>query len=285
MSGNGRLTCELCDRTGDPEPLYPELSIVRCPSCRLVYYNGDVDPGEIYKSDYFNGAEYRDYLADKPTIQQNFRRRIDRLRRLRPGGRLLELGCAYGFFLEVAKEHWDAVGVDVAEDAVKYARDRLGVNAVCADFLEMEDEPEAYDVVCLWDTIEHLTHPVRVVKKAARWLKPGGVMAITTGDVGSAVARLRGAQWRQIHPPTHVFYFSRDTLVKTARAAGLEVVEAPHVGYSRNYQSMVHGVFGDTGVVPRTLTLGGKVDFPVYLNLFDIVMLVARKPAVPPAAG
>jgi 2-polyprenyl-3-methyl-5-hydroxy-6-metoxy-1,4-benzoquinol methylase len=168
---------------------------------------------------------------------------------------------------------------------VKYARDRLGVNAVCADFLEMEDEPGAYDVVCLWDTIEHLTHPVRVVKKAARWLKPGGVMAITTGDVGSGVARLRGARWRQIHPPTHVFYFSRDTLAKTAKAADLEVVEAPHVGYSRNYQSMVHGVFGDTGVVPRTLTLGGKVDFPVYLNLFDIVMLVARKPTVPPAAG
>ena len=280
--------CELCRRVGPPDPLYPQVSIVRCPSCGLVYYDGTVDAQAIYRSEYFKGEEYRDYVSDKPTIQRNFARRIDRLRRLRPGGRLLELGCAYGFFLELAKKHWDATGVDVAADAVRYARDTLHVNAVCADFLEMPEEPASYDVICLWDTIEHLTRPVRVLEKAARWLKPGGVCAVTTGDVGSAVARARGVRWRQIHPPTHVFYFSRDTLSRAVRAAGLEVVDAPHVGYSRNYQSMVHGVFGNTGLLPGLLTLGGKLDFPVYLNLFDIVMVVARKPeagvtAAPPA--
>ena len=271
-------TCELCGRTGQAEPLYPRQSIVRCPSCGLIYYDGSVNPQAIYQSRYFKGEEYRDYVADKPTLQRNFLRRIERLRRLRPGGRLLELGCAYGFFLELAGRHWDAAGVDLAEDGVRHAREKLAVNAVCADFLAMDDQPNAYDVICLWDTIEHLTHPVRVLRKAARWLKPGGVCAVTTGDVGSVVARARREKWRQIHPPSHVFYFSRDTLSRAMEAAGLEVVESPHVGYSRNYQSMVHGVFGNAGVLRGLLTLGGSLDFPVYLNLFDIVMVVARKP-------
>lgn len=270
--------CELCGRTGPAEPLYARQSIVRCPSCGLVYYDGAVNPQAIYKTDYFKGDEYRDYESDKPTIQRNFLRRIEHLRRLRRTGRLLELGCAYGYFLELAGRHWDAVGVDVAEDAVRHAREKLGAKAICADFLEMDNEPQAYDVVCLWDTIEHLTHPVRVLQKAARWLKPGGVCAVTTGDVGSVVARVRGEEWRQIHPPSHVFYFSRETLSKAMQAAGLEVTEAKHVGYSRSYQSMVHGVFGSAGVLPGLLTVAGKIDFPIYLNLFDIVMVVARKP-------
>jgi len=284
-----RQPCELCGYEGEMRPYYPSLQIVRCPQCALVFYDGDADAAALYTRDYFAGREYRDYRADCEIHRRNFRRRIRDLRRLRPGGRLLEIGCAYGFFLEAAAAHWIVAGLDVARDAVAYARDELGLDAQQADFLDLPDEPESCDVICMWDTLEHLRRPVRYIEKAARCLKPGGILMLTTNDVDSFVARVRRQKWRQIHPPTHVFYFSRATLDRAVAQAGLQTVHVSHAGQYRSYRSMIFGLFGVSGGrdsrLGRLLTCGGKLDFPIYLNTYDILTYTARKPAAPARSG
>jgi len=277
--------CSLCGYRGETAPLYPRRQICRCPRCRLAFYAGDgyADPATLYTPEYFAGAEYRDYVADKKLIQRDFADRVEVVRRLKPAGRLLEIGCAYGFFLELARAHWEVRGLDVAGEAVAHARGKLGLNAEHADFLALPEEPAGYDVICMWDTLEHLPRPVECIRRAARWLKPGGVLAVTTNDIDSRLARLRKARWRQIHPPTHLFYFSADTLRMAVEQAGLQTLDVDYVGYHRSFRSMAHAVFTWKG--PRTawlyevVTLGGRIDFPVYLNLRDIMMLTARKPA------
>jgi SAM-dependent methyltransferase len=158
----------------------------------------------------------------------------------------------------------------------------LGLDVARTDFLDLPDEPESLDAICLWDTIEHLPRPVRVIEKASRWLKPGGVLALSTGDVGSLVARVRGVRWRQIHPPTHLYYFSRDTLTQAVERAGLERVATTSEGIYRSYRSMAYGIFSlggkPTNWIYRAITLDEKLDFAVYLNLYDLFVLVARKP-------
>ncbi len=278
------LTCALCGYKGQMPALYPTQEIMRCPRCALVFWagNGHGDVSGLYTADYFAGEEYRDYLGDKKLIQRDFARRIAALRKLKPSGRLLEIGCAYGFFLELAREHWDARGIDVAADCVAHARETLGVDAEVADFLALPDEPGRYDVICLWDTLEHLPDPVAVIERAGRWLKPGGVLVMTTNDIDSRVARMRGQKWRQIHPPTHLFYFSGETLGRAVEKAGLETVDVSYVGYTRGYKSMAYGVFAlrnpRLAWVYKLMTAGGRVDFPVHLNLYDIMMYTARKP-------
>jgi cyclopropane fatty-acyl-phospholipid synthase-like methyltransferase len=278
-------TCELCGRGGAPVPFYPRQRIVRCPDCDLVFYESAVQAEALYGENYFNGGEYLDYVADKDVLQRNFRKRLPALRRFAPTGSLLEIGAAFGFFLEVARDHWQVRGIDVSSAGVAHMRDVLGVDAVQADFLDLPDEPERYDVICLWDTIEHLSHPVRYIEKAARWLKPGGLLAMTTGDLGSLLARLRRDRWRQIHPPTHLFYFSSRTLTAAVERAGLTVCHREHVGQSRSYRSMVHGIctLGRKKApwLYEAATLGGRLDFPVYLNLYDTLLLMARKPLRP----
>src|SRR5262249_32934582 len=105
---------------------------------------------------------------------------------------------------------------------------------------------------------------------------------LTTGDAGSLLARIQGEKWRQIHPPTHLFYFTRATLARVFEKAGLETVRIGAVGHSRSYRSMAHGLFSlrrsRPGAPYDLLTLGGRLDFPVYLNVFDIVMAAGRKP-------
>lgn len=261
---------------------FPRQGIVRCPQCDLVFYSGDIPTAELYSTDYFSGGEYLDYVADKATIQRNFRNRIEYLRQLAPTGRLLELGSAFGFFLELAQDHWEVRGLDITSEGVDHARNVLGVRAELVDFLELPDELTTYDVICMWDTVEHLPHPVRFVEKAARWLKPGGVLAITTGDIGSVIARFRRDRWRLIHTPTHLFYFSAATLRKAVEGTGLRVHHVSHVGYYRSYKGMAYGVFvlghKNLGWLYQLLTFGGKLEFPVYLNLRDIMMLIAKKP-------
>jgi SAM-dependent methyltransferase len=262
---------------------FPGKNIVKCPGCGLVFYEGVAPPGNLYNDEYFSGGEYLDYCGDKKIIQRNFRRHIKVLHRLVPSGRLLELGCAYGFFLELAREHWEVKGIDVTAAGVRHARDVVGVNALQKDFLTLSDEPESWDVICLWDTIEHLPDPILTLRKAATWLKPGGVLLLTTGDIESRLARLRGERWRQIHPPTHLYYFSSATLGKALVQAGLQVESISYVGYSRGFRAMIYGLFALPNKKSRwlyqLLTLGGRLDFPIYLNLYDILLVIAKKPA------
>lgn len=277
------MTCQLCGRSGEMLPLYPAHGIVRCPDCDLVFYAGKASPDGLYGEEYFAGGEYYDYQSDKDVLQRNFRTQITRLLRLVPSGRLLEIGSAYGFFLDVARHHWDVVGMDVSEEGVRHGREVLGLPIVRGDFLDAPDQSESFDLICLWDTIEHLPRPVQTIEKAARWLKPGGALVLTTGDIESFVARLRGARWRQIHPPTHLFYFSRKTLRRAVEQVGLRVRTVTSIGYWRSLRSMLYGIFvlggKRTAWAYRFFTAGGRLDLPIYLNLHDIFLMIATKPA------
>jgi len=273
--------CPLCQYRGKFKRYHPRYSIIQCPVCSLVFYPYRVTPETLYTDAYFAGAEYFDYVADRKIIQANFKARIQRLRQIKPSGKLLEIGCAYGFFLDLAKDYWDVQGIDIYPAGIKYAREELGLNVTQADFLELPEEPAVYDVICMWDTIEHLQNPVETVYKASRWLKQNGVLAITTGNIESALARVQGDKWRQIHPPTHLYYFSPRTLRRMVDDAGMKVETITHVGYARSFQFMLYGLFvlraKRLSWLYRLFTLNGKINFPVYLNLFDIMLVIARK--------
>ena len=96
------------------------------------------------------------------------------------------------------------------------------------------------DVIAMWDTIEHLRRPDLFIEKAARDLKPGGLLAITTGAIASLNPRRRGRRWRMIHPPTHLHYFSVETMRQLLRAHGFDVVHVSHPGNSRKLRSVLH---------------------------------------------
>jgi len=285
------VLCQACGGRDTFVAHFPEKRIERCASCGLLTADiAGVDAASLYDEHYFTEGEYRNYEADADALGANFRRMVRRVRALSTGGRLLELGAAYGFFQAEAKAAFpDCTGIEISEAAGGAARAR-GLNVITGDVLAM-DRPDggAFDVICMWDTIEHLERPGDIVTRLASWLRPGGILALTTGDAGSFVARFRGARWRQIHPPTHVHYFDRGSLDALAHRAGLEPFAWSHPGYTRSYRSMVHNVFTPRGAAGRfaggALTLGAVLDFPVYLNLFDICLHVARKPESPRAAA
>lgn len=273
------MTCVVCGGTA-AAPVYDGL-LRRCERCGHVW--APVDDGSLpalYARDYFHGVEYRDYAADREILQHNFDARLRVLGRFtdRRHHRLLEIGCAYGFFLERAQQRFDRVtGVDISEAAVAEAR-RRGLDAMVGDLPALGWQDEV-DVVCAWDTIEHLARPDAHVAAAAAALVSGGLLALTTGDIGSLNARLRGSRWRLIHPPTHVHYFSRATLTRLLERHGLEVVHVEYPGVSRSVANVLHNLTAGSkisGLADRLArSFAGRIMMSV--NLYDVMFVIARK--------
>jgi 2-polyprenyl-3-methyl-5-hydroxy-6-metoxy-1,4-benzoquinol methylase len=237
----------------------------------------------LYTSKYFAGEEYKDYVAERRLIEKHFRIRLKTLLRYVPGSQgksVFEIGSAYGFFLSVAKEHFrSAAGIDISRDAATYAVETLKLDVSIGDFSDYSFRQQP-DVVCLWDTIEHLQRPDLYVEKVARHLRPGGIVAITTGDIGSPVARWRGARWRQIHPPTHLHYFSKSTLTRLLQNHGFRIRYCGYEGMFRNVDSMAYMILVLRNQQPRlyeAIKKTGLLSWDLYLNLYDIMYLIAEK--------
>lgn len=206
----------------------------RCEACTLVFVGQDpagIDFKALYGQAYYTGgsdAVFADYVGQEAARRAGAHRRLALLRHLPPRiarrGRLLDVGCAAGFFLAEARQHYEVQGVELSQWSSDYARDRLGLPVFTGTLHEAALPSDHFDVITLWDVIEHVPEPLPLLQEAARVLKPGGRLVLTTGDWGSSYAQARGADWHLMTPPWHLCMFSRATLARLADQAGLRVV-------------------------------------------------------------
>lgn len=245
---------------------------------------------KLYKKDYFFGMEYSNYIEDRPALEQNFKKRIKTLKKMGfigPNKTVLEVGCAYGYFLNLVKDKVKShKGFDVAKEGIEFAKKELAVNASTDNFLKI-DTKKKVDLVCMWDVIEHVGRPDAFIKKANEALKIGGALALTTGDIGTPVPKMRKGKWRMIHPPTHIYYFNKKSMTALLEKNGFEVARYGYSSVHRNTGSVLNQLIvnkkasGGSATVLRTiLSVSNKLKLTkinIPLNLFDIMDVVAVK--------
>jgi SAM-dependent methyltransferase len=208
------------------------VALLQCPGCRLAWWPWPAfDPAAFYDRDYFQGTGtakgYADYASLEPGLRRTARARLRRIERLigadaapLPPPRILEIGCGVGVFLDEARRRgWETAGLEVSAYATGEAR-RRGLDVQCAAIEDAALERGRYDCVSLWDVIEHLRDPRGALARAADALRPGGVLALSTGDVTSLCARLSGPRWHLFNLPEHLFFFSPGSLRRMLAAAG-----------------------------------------------------------------
>jgi SAM-dependent methyltransferase len=227
--------CPVCGAP-DPSPRFAKdgYSMVECRGCGAVFVGEDpatIDFGALYGESYYTGgsdAVFADYVGQEAARRAQARRKLALLRWLPPRvarrGRLLDVGCAAGFFLAEARRFYEVQGVELSAWSSAYARDRLGLPVITGTLPDAKLPADDYDVVTLWDVIEHVPDPVPLLAESARVLRPGGRLVLTTGDWGSRYAQAKGADWHLMTPPWHLTMFSRATLAIAARRAGLTPV-------------------------------------------------------------
>jgi cellulose synthase/poly-beta-1,6-N-acetylglucosamine synthase-like glycosyltransferase/SAM-dependent methyltransferase len=201
--------------------------IVACGACGLV--RQDTRPIAIealYGPSYYTADDpkggYSNYVVDAEVNRRTFRRRIRAIEeRLGRRGRLLDVGAALGdLVLEATAAGWDAEGVEISPYAAQVARARGAV--VHTGSLEDVRLPRAsFDVVTLYDTVEHADDPVALLAEARRLLRPAGLLHIVTPNVGGLQARILGRRWYHYKPGEHLFYFTPTTLRAAAERSGL----------------------------------------------------------------
>jgi 2-polyprenyl-3-methyl-5-hydroxy-6-metoxy-1,4-benzoquinol methylase len=281
--------CIACDSTEFGE--HSKL-LVRCNNCGLVVAK-EIPTFEelkkLYKEEYFFGMEYSDYKADRKALEANFKDRIKFLDKyISPEARVVEVGCAYGYFLNLLKDKvkWHQ-GFDVSTEGITYAKKELGVNASTSDFLDSDIKDGSIDLICMWDVMEHFGEPQKHVQKASKILKKGGALSFTTGDIDAKVAKMRGEKWRMIHPPTHIYYFNVKSAKKLLKKNGLKVVSVRHKGTNRNIGSVFNQLICNKKAKdknPVILNTAYKIaqfikldKLNVPLNLYDVMEVTAIK--------
>jgi len=240
-----KVGCNLCG-ADDTVPVaeVDSFHIVRCKRCGLLYVNPRCQEcvlQEIYTETYYdhdgirNGLEffgYDNYLADEENIKITFAKRLKTIERYVSQGRLLDIGCATGFFLALAREKgWDVMGTEVSQFSARYAQDKLNLDVRLGPLRSLELATASFDAVTMWDVIEHVTDPMAELREIHRILRDGGLLSIITPDAGSLVARLLGKRWEEFRRVReHVYFFSRHTMTEMLRQAGFDVLKFESAG-------------------------------------------------------
>jgi SAM-dependent methyltransferase len=253
--------------------------ILQCRGCGLGRTEtSGFDPAAYYTEDYFSGRHrdgYSDYLGAEPVLRREFARSVDFIRGYRSSGKLLELGCAYGFFLMEAARHFNVAGIELAAEAAEHGR-RAGLNVLqgVADAATLRQFGHA-DVIVLFDVIEHLPEPRETLALCCQQLNPGGIIVITTGDFGSWAARLMGAKWRLMTPPQHLWFFTQESVRRMSAGLGLSVEHVDHPWKVVPASLIAFQLRRMLGIGSAGGATASRIGVPV--NLFDAMRIVLRK--------
>jgi SAM-dependent methyltransferase len=259
------------------------VAIAECAGCGVRFWRPPrgFDARSTYDASYFadpsEARGYDDYGTLEPALRRTFARRLARLGAPAPGARLLDVGAAYGFAVTEARAAgWSAFGVEVSAAAARRAGRGGGGAVVVADAATLPFPAAAFDAVTLWDVLEHLPDPHAAIAAASACLRPGGRLALTTGDVGSVVARVSGRRWHLYSIPEHLFFFTRRSLRLLLDAHGLRVesMRAEASLYPIGYLAeRLRKTLLGRGTAGPPRWPGARLALPV--NLFDVVTVSA----------
>src|SRR5579859_8113538 len=135
-------------------------------------------------------------------------------KRFPEGGKLLDVGCSYGFFLDAAqREGWETTGIELDDRAAMYGREKLGLKILAGTLeSEMERLDPPYDAIVTFHVIEHLRDPIEFLRRCRGLLRDGGALILKTPNAASWIAKRTGAYWEWLCPPAHLHLFSRKTV-------------------------------------------------------------------------
>jgi ubiquinone/menaquinone biosynthesis C-methylase UbiE len=240
----------------------------------------------IYAADFFKiGAKFSGDSQGADAI--NARQRVSKVRAL-PGvgtDKWLDVGCATGGFMLAARSQVRQVyGNDLSDYAVAQARSRGLTTAVTGDFMELDCPSGTFDLVSMWDVIEHVCDPMANLKKVFNILRPSGYVVLTTGDVESWPARLMGRCWHLMVPPIHLYFFSARTILRMLSHIGFESISIEYSGKRVPLDFLVWKFASRVSVslakiILRMLKPLNTGKLALEVNLHDIMMVSARKPA------
>lgn len=196
--------------------------LVRCSRCGLYFSHPRPTAAELAKEySRLSDERYKQELAGRVLT---FKRNLTNLAQYKSAGDLLDVGAALGVFVNQArKQGYAAVGIEPSWWCVKEAKKLFGLKLRQGTDKDLNRLGRKFDVVTLWDVLEHVDNPLATLKRLRRALKPGGILAFSTVDIGSGYARLLGRRWPWLMT-MHLYYFDKTTIKKYLAKTGFKLL-------------------------------------------------------------
>ncbi|MBW1675396.1 MAG: class I SAM-dependent methyltransferase [Deltaproteobacteria bacterium] len=243
---------------------------LRCLECGLVCIHPKPSPQALMK-------DYQDYLTAKAeevaTWEMTMKPVVDKSadliesRTKAGGGRLLDIGCGYGFFLhEMRSRGWQVEGIEISRPGRRYVRNRRDIHVHSEPLEDLSLHENSFDVVTLFYVIEHVLDPLRLLTEVKRILKPDGLVLLRWPH-STPIVRILGPMSRKLdlyHTPYHLYDFSPDTIKKLLLLSGFKEIETRIVGHTRPSKRLgrwASTVFGQLGEILYFLS-GGNLLLP-----------------------
>ncbi len=198
-----------------------KFTVDKCKNCGLIAVHPPLSLGQIekyYPSDY---VSYPIAIEDEKSWFRKFDRKVGVNKRCdailkRVGskrGRILDIGCATGIFLNRMKQRgWDCYGVEPSDFAADYAQKRFSLDVFHGYLDDSLFEDSFFDVITLWDVMEHTPDPLDTLRTISRILKPDGLLVITTPNANAWERSLFGKYWAGWDVPRHYHVFTINTI-------------------------------------------------------------------------
>jgi SAM-dependent methyltransferase len=225
--------------------------ILRCASCGLMYLHPwptDEELAQVYGDNYFRNPDfsdgnndtlygYADYIAERLIKQADYARIARQIRSHLPGverPRLLEVGCGFGYFLDVCfEEGFDVSGIEFNRHAVERLRQKYQFPVAVGALEQARFDEGQFEAAVMFDVIEHLRDPFSSLDILHHGLVPGGILAVSTMDAESWTSRLLGKRLEDFRRTReHLFFFSRETLSSILERHGFEPLVIRSIGHT-----------------------------------------------------
>jgi SAM-dependent methyltransferase len=278
-------SCPVC-ASGDLQGIWQVSGypIARCQGCSLVFVQAQVTAQELDA----HYATAGDVAYDDTNVEclNYYYQKLGELisRRFAQPGRILDIGCSRGWFLDVMKG-WECYGSEIVPADAEAARVRYGERIVRGSFEAYPLRDSYFDVITLQDVFDHFRDPLPALEKCRRMLKPGGLIAIKVHNISCWYAKLTGANFYAVVPPSHLFYYDRQTLSLALEKSGFSVVDTRYIGNLLKVKTVFWRLSRGGDKSSRYYRIYKMLDgtalgrFTFVKNLHDIITVFAEKAA------
>lgn len=228
--------------------------VVKCKNCGLIYNNPRIKE-EIILKGYSEGANI-EHVGQAKGREITFAKQLKLINKYKPNkGKILDIGTAGGSFLYVAKKDgWDVHGVEPNKWMAEWGKEHYGIPIKPGDIFANKFPDKTFDVVTLWDVLEHVPDPTKTLNEINRILKPKGILVVNYPDIGSWIARILKRKWMLLLS-IHLYYFTPKTIKSILNKNGFKTLKIkPH------WQSLSFGyLIFRTGEFSKALQKLGKL--------------------------
>lgn len=277
-------------------------AIIQCKKCELMMLDQIPtieDLKAVYDDNYFTNKNllkpdvngiygYVDYISERAYKQKAYdpicKTLAKHLSRDSAASKpeLLDYGCGLGFFIEVANAHgFNVTGIEFNQYAVDYVRKKY--NFAIKEPSEFESDKKKFDVITMFDVLEHLNDPFGLIKNIHGRLHDNGLLLITTMDSLSLSSRILGKRledFRRIRE--HIFFFAKNNLKNLLIKNNFEILEVKHIGHAFQLKYLLAR---SQSISPTLSKLGLLLlnyfpflsEMRVYVNPYTKILLIARK--------